>query len=456
MSSFKRKNPSTPQTLPKGTKPSPALSSLLLTSSGIPSFDDILGGGVQLGTNFLVLNPDPHSAHTDLLQKYFISQGLSSDQQVHVFAPDARNLVNSCMWVPGTSATSVPDDEDAVNDNEGKVKIAWRYEHMQKFRTTVYSQDSDNEDYCRPVDLSCRIPPEAVAAFLSAGLLHIEDTVFESSEEVYDSVIRRIENIAKDSDASNKQNVVRLSIPAFASPEWGEANPQIVLRFLLRLRAVLRRCHSISAFITLPAHLSSDTWAGEGWIEKLAWVSDACITLNSSTADPATAALFASSHGLLRIHKLPCVQTLVPASDRFSSLRGLAVASSSISSSGVGENNLSFKCTRKRFIIETLHLDIDGGVGERRTTPAPSAIAIQEGTAQKMASQHHTNDGHDEHESRVMIEMETKHGTIGNLESRRSDTDLTPSGETQETGTVKKKPKKRVGFQVERPDIFDF
>jgi len=37
---------------------------------------------------------------------------------------------------------------------------------------------------------------------------------------------------------------------------------------------------------------------------------------------------------------------------------------------GGGENNLAFKCTRKRFVIETHHLDVEGGVGERRTTPA--------------------------------------------------------------------------------------
>ena len=44
---------------------------------------------------------------------------------------------------------------------------------------------------------------------------------------------------------------------------------------------------------------------------------------------------------------------------------------STISSGGVGENNLAFKCTRKRFIIETFHLDVDGGVGGLTRTTAP-------------------------------------------------------------------------------------
>ena len=143
MSSFKRKSPSSSQAIPTGTKSSPALPTLLLTSSGVPSLDDVLGGGIQLGTSFLILNPDSHSAHTDLLQKYFIAQGLASDQEVHVFDSDARNLINSCIWMAGASITPTPDEDDTRDSGEGKVKIAWRYENLQKFKTTVTYVGSD-------------------------------------------------------------------------------------------------------------------------------------------------------------------------------------------------------------------------------------------------------------------------------------------------------------------------
>jgi elongator complex protein 4 len=36
-------------------------------------------------------------------------------------------------------------------------------------------------------------------------------------------------------------------------------------------------------------------------------------------------------------------------------------------SSGGRENNIAFKCTRKRLVFEMHHLDVEGGVGERRT-----------------------------------------------------------------------------------------
>ena len=69
--------------------------------------------------------------------------------------------------------------------------------------------------------------------------------------------------------------------------------------------------------------------------------------------------MFPSHHGLVHIHTVPSPHTLSAPSDRFSCLRGL---------SSSGENNLGFKSTRKRIIFERLHLDIEGGIGERRTT----------------------------------------------------------------------------------------
>lgn len=103
--------------------------------------DDILGGGLQLGTDILLLNPDPHSSHATLVQKYCISQGLASGHHVHIFDSDAKDLVASCMWKPEAEhvsnfVTTSNEDEESVSTDD-KVKIAWRYERMDKFKTTV-------------------------------------------------------------------------------------------------------------------------------------------------------------------------------------------------------------------------------------------------------------------------------------------------------------------------------
>lgn len=212
MSSFKRKVATPSQLIPKGTKPSPALSSLLLTSFGVPSLDDVLGGGIQLGTTLSVLNPDPHSSHTDLLQKYFIAQGLINGQIVHVFDANARDLVESCMWCPseGSASRALTDDE-GVGEEDNKVKIAWRYENMQKFRTSIFSACDEEyvslhlfenstklifrEEYCRPFDLTQSISPDLIESFLDSGQLHLEGSCMGSSTGVFDDVLRRIHDV---------------------------------------------------------------------------------------------------------------------------------------------------------------------------------------------------------------------------------------------------------------------
>jgi hypothetical protein len=90
---------------------------------------------------------------------------------------------------------------------------------------------------------------------------------------------------------------------------------------------------------------------------------------------PSLSASFPQYSGLLTIHSTPAPTTLLPPSYRFSELRGLHTGGGTGTTTGGGENNLAFKCMRKRFVIETLHLDIEGGVSERRTAPPTGACS---------------------------------------------------------------------------------
>ena len=140
MSSFKRKAATKQSSLPPGCRISPSSPSTTITSTGIPSLDDILGGGLPLSCSLLVLAPDPHSAYGELVQKYFIAQGLACGQTVCVVDDDAEAFVAECMWTPSASApfshapAQVADD---VTGGDAQIKIAWRYERMGKFQTTV-------------------------------------------------------------------------------------------------------------------------------------------------------------------------------------------------------------------------------------------------------------------------------------------------------------------------------
>lgn len=98
---------------------------------------------------------------------------------------------------------------------------------------------------------------------------------------------------------------------------------------------------------------------------------------------------------------------------------------------------------RKRLIFETLHLDVEGGVGERRTTRAPSAVAL-EATGHTEADNQGVSTTERAGSATVEVKLETT-------------TTLAPAGQSEIVAIPKKvKPKKRVGFQSDRPDLYDF
>jgi elongator complex protein 4 len=85
--------------------------------------------------------------------------------------------------------------------------------------------------------------------------------------------------------------------------------------------------------------------------------------------DPTLQPIFHPLHGLITLHSFPHTH-LLPPTIKHSSLLGLS------SGGGGSENNLGFRARRKRWGVETVHLGIDGGVGERRTEPAPEVGRI--------------------------------------------------------------------------------
>lgn len=147
MSSFKRKGTARQEAKLSGTRLSPTSNSTLITSTGAPSLDDLLGGGLPLSCSLLTLASDLHSSYGDLVQKYFIAQGLACKQHLCVVHHDASQFVQSCMWL-GRTARDEPTDSDVQ-----KIKIAWRYDQMKQFQTTVTSSTSYAETVSCPFKL---------------------------------------------------------------------------------------------------------------------------------------------------------------------------------------------------------------------------------------------------------------------------------------------------------------
>ncbi|KAF9535837.1 Elongator complex protein 4 [Crepidotus variabilis] len=441
MSSFKRKATGK-QVLNvyPGTRISPASNLSLITSTGISSLDDILGGGLPLSCSLVFAAPDIHSSYGDLIQKYFIAQGLASGHRVCLVTPNPREFLKDLMWSPkgSQSSTAVGDasavDSDGEEEKDGddqdseskKVKIAWRYEKMKQFKTTVGTSagaNSDREVYCQNFDLSCTIPEEVISDALRTDRLHLlEVSVSGTSGCKTGSALTPTAIVGEIIKfvSSGASAPVRICIPSLGCSAWGDLSAKVIFRFLHSLKAILRDYNYSCASTTLPPSLSAKLWGGPGWLEKVGWASDCLLTLSAFTANPGMSSIFPSHHGLLQTHTLPAPFTFSPPSDRFSTLRGLTSS---------GENNLAFKCTRRRLIFETLHLDVEGGTGERRTTASklmddgvPVGTQKDTETKPKIAS--------------VEVQME------GVFEEKKSP--------------VVKKKKRAVAFQSDRPELYEF
>jgi len=96
----------------------------------------------------LVLAPDFHSSYGSLVQKYFVAEGLACGHRVVIVDSDPEDFVRDVMWYPkGYMAPESRDGCNRVNDSDEeetrtpdqKIKIAWRYEQMKQFQTSVKS-----------------------------------------------------------------------------------------------------------------------------------------------------------------------------------------------------------------------------------------------------------------------------------------------------------------------------
>ncbi|KAG9314531.1 PAXNEB-domain-containing protein [Chiua virens] len=443
MSSFKRRTPS--KQGPQGTRSCSISPSTVLTSSGIPSLDDLLGGGVPLSCSLAILAPDSHSAYGELVQKYFVAQGIANNHKVCIVHQSVLSFAKECMWIPPNRHIPIPDEDDAIQNGD-KIKIAWRYEQMKKFETTV-TKSADH--FCDAFDLTCRIPMSVIDEAINAKrFVPLNLTTSDDLAPSVDEHLRRIQHVLATSPPSE---VVRLCVANLGSPDWGRLSASDSLRFLRGLHRLLRRYPHACACISFAPHFCTDHWAGTGWIQKIGWLTDATISMSGFGANPALTTLFPSHHGLVQIQKLPAPHSIIPTSDKYSTLRGLS--SSAAANIGAGENNLAFKCTRKRLIFETMHLDVEGGVTERRTTPSSTTISLDVG----LVHTHVTDKTSAAGLASVAVELEEpfanakRYSLEGHVSSQNSE-----SGAAGMNSEKVKKGKKKVAFHSDKPDLYDF
>ncbi|XP_051632778.1 elongator complex protein 4 isoform X4 [Manacus candei] len=262
-----------PAALP-GTRPALRHGQLLL-SSGLPSLDCVLGGGVAVGT-LLLIEEDKYGLYSNLLFKYFLAEGIVCGHDLFVASakehPDNILKELPAPLLDDTCGKELGDEAAAVKseDVQDSMKIAWRYQNLPKMEASPTPYTKFGHYY----DISKKMSPELIQSIKwHSFYLHEEPSSPPKMKTcnmngAYVRLLQSLQRIISQggfdgSDPQKKQkNVLRIGIQGLGSPLWGDDiccsdTPEDVhslTKFLYVLRGLLRK--SLSAcIITVPAHL---------------------------------------------------------------------------------------------------------------------------------------------------------------------------------------------------------
>ncbi|XP_076970399.1 elongator complex protein 4 isoform X1 [Tamandua tetradactyla] len=338
-----------------GTRPS-VRNGQLLVSTGLPALDQLLGGGLAVGT-VLLIEEDKYNIYSPLLFKYFLAEGIISGHTLLVASAkeDPADILQELPAPLLDENCKKEFDEDVCNnkipESSIKMKIAWRYQLLPKMEAGPVSSSRFGHYY----DLSKRIPQQLIEASKYHGFFLPEKLSTAFKEEPcsltpgYRKLLHFIQNIIYEEgfDGFNCQkkqkNILRIGIQNLGSPLWGDDvcctekcdNSHSLTKFLYILRGLLRLSLSV-CIITMPSHLIQN----KAMIVRVTNLSDVVIGLESFIgSERETNPLYKDYHGLIHIRQIPRLNNLIcDVSD---------------------VKDLAFKLKRKLFTIERLHLPPD-------------------------------------------------------------------------------------------------
>ncbi|XP_060118922.1 elongator complex protein 4 [Heteronotia binoei] len=339
-----------------GTRPSVRRGQLLL-SSGIPSLDCVLGGGLAVGT-LLLIEEDTYGIYSNLLFKHFLAEGIVCGQNLYIAsAKDEPADILKELPSPflNISVNAMEEEKEAVmkgkQDSQEPMKIAWRYQNIPKLEVTQITSSKFGHyfDLSKPLALELIQNIGWHGFFLPEEKALCPDTNSCNLASGYRSLLHSIQKIIYQEgfDGSipqkKQRNILRIGIQSLGSILWGDdiccnENPQNIhslTRFLYALRGLLRT--SLSAcIITIPSHLIQN----KAIMERVTNLSDTVVGLESfNGSERETNPLYKDYHGLIHIHRVPSLNSL---NCNVSDMKDLA-----------------FKLKRKLFVIEQLHLPPD-------------------------------------------------------------------------------------------------
>jgi hypothetical protein len=169
----------------------------------------------------MMVQEDKYTGYSDLVLKYFLSEGLAKNQKVCLCSLD-----DFVLELPSLSSAPPPAP------NTEKLSIAWRYQHLTVSSTT------NSFDLSKP--------------FIPTNVTYLKDA-----------------NAIKQVLANG---FVRLCIHSFGSPSW---DPTKLFQFLFDLNLLLQKSKSV-CMLSVPAHLLHPATA-----QRLASICNAVISVEA-------------------------------------------------------------------------------------------------------------------------------------------------------------------------------
>ncbi|CAI9740666.1 complex 4-like [Octopus vulgaris] len=353
-----------------GTKPS-LFNHQLLVSSGVPSFDNLLGGGIAVGS-LVLIEEDTFGHYGQLLLKYFLSEAVMTGQSI-LLAGTEGHPQSVLKELPKPIVDDVtPAQSNMMQTDE--MKIAWRYQHLNKYQSNPtavkfghyydLSQYMD-EDLVSSADVTLITSQQLSQQHLHEEPPGIEPTNLEMSA-CLQSLLLNIQQHIQDGqfgtqDQPEKHNVLRIAIPSLGSPLWGNLKTSEsdgllsivdtdLLRFLLALRAILRSSFAV-CMVTVPSLIMEDA----NFIHKIERLCDTVVHLESFAGSSRSEnPLYKEYHGLFHVKQLPKLNA--------------------IKCQMPDTTDWAFKLRRKKFVIEKLHLPPDLSETVSRSESRPGTM----------------------------------------------------------------------------------
>jgi len=340
--SFKKKTTSRGRPpLVAGTKPSLANNQLLI-STGCPSLDTLLGGGLAVGT-LLLLEEDAHQSYTNILKKLFIGEGVACNHSL--FLASAEESPSDVLKeLPRVANEDRSSESSKQVDNKDDLKIAWRYQNQPKVQTVILQTQ-----FGHYFDLSEKISAEKIDSLNYTCFSPKRENLKSSLGSIkvaYKNLLQSIKDVTEKGNLYTENSmtipsILRINISSLASPLWKESlitsenyDPSLSW-FLLSLRSLLRHSYSV-CMVSIPAHLFDETH----YIKRIEHCADVVISLKSfAGSEKSQNPLYKEYHGLFHIKKVPHLN--------------------SICGQHIDTSDLAFKVKRKKFVIEKLHLPPD-------------------------------------------------------------------------------------------------